>query len=381
MNVTAFQVDSLSSLDARIMDTIKTSFTPSLAIIFSTVTHGFCELSQLLGRYDIGLIGGSTAGEFTNGEITEGNMAVMLLDIDKEQYHLHFEDATALTSKQSGKNIARFGLSHFSRPAYITLMTFAVNGDDMIEGIYEASAQEPTIFGGTCSDATLALSTKVFVGDKISENAVATLVVDSDKIEVNGLAVSGWEPVGTQHVITKAKGNIIYTINGEPALDYCQQFFGSHYDLKEEKDTISLSNAQYPFQLEREGNRTMRAPVGSNLKERSLIMAGSVRDGDVFHFSMASGFDMVDRNLERFAHFKSRTSNADALLMFSCKARHLSLGPAIQDEIRGVYELWEKPCTGLFTYAEISKHADGKTNYSNETCSLVTLGTIKSANE
>ncbi len=376
MNVAAFQVNSSTSLEARILNTIKTNFSPSLAIVFSTETNNFKELSQLFDKYDIDFIGGSTAGEFVNGHVTKNSMAVMLLGIDKDNYRIHFQDCDKMTSQQAGTAIADFGLSHFSRPAYITLMTFSVDGEGMIEGIYGASLHEPTIFGGTCSDATLALSTQVFSGSRISENAIVTLIIDTQKIEVDGLAVSGWEPVGTPHVITKAKGNVVYTINDEPALDYCQRFFGNYYHINEEKGSISLANAQYPFQLERSGNRVMRAPVGSNAHDRSLLMAGRVREGDIFHFSMASGFELVDRNIAHFSNFKTKVNDADALLMFSCKARHFSLGPAIDDEVRGVYELWKKPCTGLFTYAEIGKNTEGKTSYGNETCSLVTLRTM-----
>lgn len=376
MNVAAFQVNSSTSLEAHILNTIKTSFSPSLAIVFSTETGHFKELSQLFGRYGIDFIGGSTAGEFVNGHIAGNNMAVMLLDIDKDSYRIHFQDCSETVSRQAGTAIAGFGLSHFSHPAYITLMTFSVDGEDMIEGIYGASLHEPTIFGGTCSDATLTLSTQVFSGSEISENAIVTLIIDTQKIEVDGLAVSGWEPIGTRHIITKAKGNVVYTINNEPALDYCQRLFGSYHHINEEKGSISLANAQYPFQLERSGTSVMRAPVGSNTDDRSLLMAGRVKEGDVFHFSMASGFELVDRNIAHFSDFKTKVNDADALLMFSCKARHFSLGPAIHDEIRGVYELWKKPCTGLFTYAEIGKNTDGKTSYGNETCSLVTLRTM-----
>lgn len=375
MNVAAFQVNSSKNLEAHITNTIKTSFSPSLAIVFSTVTSNFEELSQLFGSYGIDFIGGSTAGEFVNGHVTKNSMAVMLLDIDKDSYRIHYQDYKE-TAQQAGMAIANFGLSHFSHPAYITLMTFSVDGEGMIEGIYGASLHEPTIFGGTCSDATLALSTQVFSGNRISENAIVTLVIDTQKIEVDGLAVSGWEPVGSTHTITKAKGNVVYTINDEPALDYCQRFFGSYHHINEEKGSISLANAQYPFQLERSGNRVMRAPVGSNVHDRSLLMAGTVKEGDTFHFSMASDFGLVDRNIAHFSNFKTRVNDADALLMFSCKARHFSLGPAIHDEVRGVYELWKKPCTGLFTYAEIGKNTDGKISYGNETCSLVTLRTM-----
>ena len=45
-----------------------------------------------------------------------------------------------------------------------------------------------------------------------------------DKIEIKGLATSGWKPLGTYHTVTKAEGNVIHTINNVPALDFFIRF-------------------------------------------------------------------------------------------------------------------------------------------------------------
>jgi len=70
---------------------------------------------------------------------------------------------------------------------------------------------------------------------------------------------------------------------------------------------------------------------------------------------------------------KNELPQADALIMFSCKARHLSLGPMISDEIDQVKNVWDAPLAGFFSYGEMGKSTKGKHEFHNNTCSLVAL--------
>jgi hypothetical protein len=63
----------------------------------------------------------------------------------------------------------------------------------------------------------------------------------------------------------------------------------------------------------------------------------------------------------------------EAMIMFSCKARHLSLGPIVGDEIQQVKDVWGTPMVGFFSYGEMGKASKGKHEFHNNTCSLVVL--------
>ena len=45
--------------------------------------------------------------------------------------------------------------------------------------------------------------------------------------------------------------------------------------------------------------------------------------------------------------------DADAVILFSCAGRILSLGPLMSKEIEGIYKVWNAPMAGFFCNGEI----------------------------
>jgi hypothetical protein len=137
-----------------------------------------------------------------------------------------------------------------------------------------------------------------------------------------------------------------------------------------------LGAAQYAIQMVRQGNYVSRTALNVNEKEGSIMMAGPVVEGDLFRFSIAPGFEVIDQTIEGFKEYATQFPDADAVLMFSCVARHISLGPLMEDEVEGIYNVWKKPMVGFFTYGEVGQRINGATHYYNETCSIVLLKEI-----
>ena len=50
---------------------------------------------------------------------------------------------------------------------------------------------------------------------------------------------------------------------------------------------------------------------------------------------------------------------ADAVIIFSCAGRILSLGPLMTQEIEGVKNVWNAPMVGFFTNAELGRATNG----------------------
>ena len=75
---------------------------------------------------------------------------------------------------------------------------------------------------------------------------------------------------------------------------------------------------------------------------------------------MPPGFDIVEHALEQVTEFKSQASDADAIVLFSCAARHMVLGPMVEEEITGIRKLWNVPMIGFFTFAEIGPLPQGQ---------------------
>jgi hypothetical protein len=212
-----------------------------------------------------------------------------------------------------------------------------------------------------------------FTNKKIADDCVTVLVLDNDKVEVEGLALCGWQPIGIEHTITKSENNIIYQINNKPALSVVKSYFGDLIKNLVGVNDVSLGSAQYPLQIIRDDSYVLRSTMHGNEEEGSIVMTGAVKEGEKFRFSIAPGFEIIDDTIEGFQKFAKQKPDTDAILMFSCMARLMSLGPMIEDEVEGIYDIWKKPMIGFFTYGEVGQHKDQISQYYNETCSLVLL--------
>jgi len=202
------------------------------------------------------------------------------------------------------------------------------------------------------------------------------LVLNEDKIELQGMAISGWKPVGVYRTITKSKGNLLYTIDDKPALEMYLRFLGE--DRSSADDQVSFFDSigiHYPFQVERENRAPMMCgPLGYNKEEGALICESEIAQGSRFRFSTPPDFDIVETIIEKANELKIEThSEADALLIFSCAGRLSALGPMAHQEDEGLQNVWKVPSIGFYTYGEFGKGINGKHEFHSTTNSWVVL--------
>lgn len=376
MKAKTIKGNSLAEISQALETALSDGFKPTLAIIFLSIKQDRVAICKLLEQKDISIFGATTAGEFIDGEIGEESIVIMLLDIKKEYFQcVHFEtgDGNILdVARKTGE----LGLNTFKNPAFIIASGgISTDGEMIIKGIEEAVGPEVTIFGGMAGDDFTMTGTYAFTNGHYNITGIVALILDEDKISIAGLATSGWQPVGTVRTITKSVGNTVYTIDDEPALDVVIKYMGVNKNIDEWKEVIVNVGSEFPMQIQREGTEpVIRAPLFANKNDRSLVCAGSVPQGSKIRFSLAPDFNVIEKVVEECETVKkNELPKADALIMFSCKARHLSLGPMVSDEIDQVKNVWDAPLAGFFSYGEMGKSTKGKHEFHNNTCSLVAL--------
>jgi hypothetical protein len=216
----------------------------------------------------------------------------------------------------------------------------------------------------------------VFANDKETDFGVAALVLDGDKINLKGMAVTGWKPLGLKRTVTKSKGNLLYEIDGKPALELYLKYLGKEDKLAENNYNIFEELAiEYPFIVERDINETvLKSPMKIDSKERALVMDIPMPEGSKFWFTNPPEFDIVEEVIEKADQLKQDTNeDADALLIFSCAGRPPILGPMVTDENEGLAQVWQTPMAGFFTYGEFGRVLNGNQNFHSGACCWVTL--------
>lgn len=364
--------ESIADIKSKFAKVTADGFNPSLAIVFCSITQNRQELVDFFTANNVDVFGSTTAGEIIDSEVMEKSTVVMLLNINKEHYKI-FAEASADTYKVSN-DLALFAKASFANPAVVVISSgLTIDAEQIIKGFQDAGKDIP-LYGGLAGDDLTMKASYVFTNSQETSTGLIGLVLDGDKINVKGLATSGWDNIGIEKTITKSAGNIVYTIDDEPAVDVFVRYFQFTESVDNTAEIIAQNFAQYPLQLKKEnGNTVLRAPLMVDIESRALIFAGGIPQGSKVKFSVQPGFDLIEKTTERVSTLKPSIPNADALIMFSCKARHMALGPMTGDEAGMIRSLWNKPLIGFFTYGEIGTAKDSVCDFHNETCSMVIL--------
>ena len=362
MKPTVFSVASVEEIEPYLQRVCQEGLAPTLAIVFSSVAHPMDEVKAAFARSDLEVFGASTDGEIVNDEIHEGSIAVMLLDMGRDAYGLSLFDGEGKSSMQVGQDVAEWARTVYDNPALMVMSAgLHADGEQIVNGITDTMGREVPLFGclSGFSSGIPTVETFVFSASQVLSNGVVALVFDRNVIELQGIAASGWKGIGTPKTITKAEGNMVYRIDDEPALDIYNKYLNIG-------DDPTLAR-EYPLLLIRDdGSFVMRAVMLVN-EDKSITYGGSVPEGAKVRFSMSPGPEIIEHAVEQMAEFNQKIPRADAIVLFSCAARYVALGPMVEDEISRVRKLWNVPLAGFFTFGEIGPGLEGRCDFHNNT--------------
>ena len=352
----------------------KESVVPTIGMVFCSARHSVDRIRAIFGEHQIDLIGCTTAGEIVDDHLYEDSIAVLLMDLTPSSYLIKTAEHQVDDVYQAAYSLGETAKRQFENPALLILSGgITVNAEMIIGGLQDGAGKNLPIYGGLAGDDLALKSTIAFSHDEASDNCLAMLAIDTDKVLLKGLAISGWKPVGGINTITQAEGNVIYGINGEPAYDVFIRYFGFS-ESGDKVDQLVTIQTNYPLQLLRkEGYAVLRSPILVDEESRSITLAAGVEEGEQFCFSNSPGFEVIEETVNEFGLLRKDFPEADALILFSCKGRHGAFGPMLEDEVRGIHEQWGKPMIGLLTYGEFGDNGKGSCEFHNETCSLVIL--------
>ena len=366
-----------SEIQKALDESISEDFRPTLAIILVSNVEDAEPIRSIFGKQGIAIFGVTAPHNFTEQGITEGHIMVMLLDIKPDHFKIVLNDYEGSSAYEAGYNAGISGKNAFANPGFIiSPLDFRVSNDELIRGLTDAAGRDIMIAGGGCGDPA-DFSGVVFTNDASSIGGLLALILDQDKVAISGLAVSGWKPVGTTKTITKSEGSWVFTIDNEPAMKVIQRYLG---------DEMLISNSQatglppspdlgYPLQFERaSGNAIAKPALFSNPADQSIMIAGGVKEGDRFRFSLPPDFDVIDKVIESTRIIKEKEMpESDVLMVFSCVGRLGTFGPLISTEIEGLASTWGKPMIGYFSLGEFGKLDEGRCELQGTTVSWVAL--------
>ncbi len=382
MKSKSIQGKSTEDIKQSLQNSLADGFTPTIAIVFISVKQDRKAICELLNSKNIEVFGATSCGEFINGQQSEGEIAILLLDLAKEHYAILFESMEDGNLDKAVAKLAKKALKTFTKPSLIVCGP-GINqqgehfeGEKLVKSLEKQLGEDKIFFGGMAGDDWGLKETFVFTHKEESNFGIVALVLNEDKISLKGMAITGWKPMGITRTVTKSKGKFLYEIDNKSAVELYLKYMGKADKIAEKDFKIFEElSIEYPFIIERDTNETgLRTPMSIDRIENALVIDSPMPEGLKFWFTNPPEFDIVEEVIEKAIQLKKDSSEeADALLIFSCAGRQPILGPLVTDENEGLAKTWNTPMAGFFTYGEFGRVLNGRQNHHGGACCWVTL--------
>lgn len=367
---------SPEEIKSALKQSMTDGFSPTLAIAFVSIKQDRHAICEILDDAGLAIFGATTNGGFMDDQVVLGEAAIMLLDMNPAYFQIYFEEYPQKNYREVAAGIANKALMLFSNPAFLMAGShMETDAEQLLFGFEDVIGKQVNIYGGMAGDDFSFTNQFVFTNTEESKRGIIVLAIDENKIKIKGRATCGWKAVGTQRTVTKSEGNHVFTVDDVPVLDLTAKYGGLE-NITPENGGFSIEvAAQFPLQLQREtGDPVMRPGLLVDWSDHSFYCSGSVPQGSKVRFSLPPDFDVIDKVIKACEDLKAtEMQEADALVIFSCAGRFITLGPLIGDEIEGMRNVWDVPMVGMFSNAELARATGGNLEMHNLTTCCVVL--------
>jgi len=377
MKAKSIKGNSPSEIQTALQQNMADGFRPTLGFVFISIKQDIDAVRQLLYDNHIQIFGATTGGEFIDGDIGAGTIAILLVDMDLSNFMILLEDYRDKDPEVLAGAMARKAKERFNNPSFIIsasieVVNSSVIGEPILRAIESVTGKDVVIWGGRAGDDFMFNETLVFTNVQTTTRGILLLVLNGDKILLKGQSASGLIPAGTIKTITSAKGDWMMEIDNQPATDMVLKYLGLKL-TQAEAETYNPGIIVFDL-LRDQGEPVLRSSGVFNWKDKSILIASGIKEGDKIRFTLPPDFEIVEevkRNAEKIK--EEKMPDADALLMFSCAGRLGQLGPLISNEIDGIRNVFNVPMAGFFAYGEFGRTDHGNNEFHNHTCCWVTL--------
>jgi hypothetical protein len=376
MKAKSIKGKSTEEIQSALQQSMVDGFQPTLAIAFVSVHQNRNVICDILENAGVAIFGATSNGGFIDDEVEMGTAAIMLLDINPSYFKIYFEEYPEKNYREVAATIAKKALIDFQKPSFLMAGShMETDAEQLLYGFQDIIGNEVNIYGGMAGDDFSFTNQFVFTNGIESKRGIVALAIDENKIKIKGRAICGWKAVGTERTVTKSEGNHVYTVDDIPVLDLTAKYGGLE-NISPDNGSFSIEiAAQFPLQLQRpSGDPVMRPGLQVDWTDHSFYCSGSVPQGSKVRFSLPPDFDVIEKVIHGCEDLKAtEMEEADALIIFSCAGRFVTLGPLIGEEIEGMRKVWDVPMVGMFSNAELARANGGNLEMHNLTTCCVVL--------
>lgn len=322
----------------------------------SRLEAGAPAVAALRRRFPDAVCSGcSTAGEICGNAIGDDSVCAVAVTFDGTRVRgvavdVGTPDGSRAAARDLASQLAAPDLKH----VLVLSDGLRVNGTLLVAGFREGLPEAVAVSGGLAGDGTRFGRTLVGLNDRVQGGMVVAVGLYGERIRSACCSAGGWEAFGPRRRITRARGNVLYELDGQPALDLYKHYLGDR------AAGLPATGLLFPLELlahAADSRGLVRTILAVDEAQHSLTFAGDMPE-EAYARLMRTRHDGLLLGAESAARGVAPAGDdarAELAVLVSCVGRRLVLGTRAEEEVEAVTRVLAArgPALGFYSYGEI----------------------------
>lgn len=301
------------------------------------------------------VFGCSSSGEILGNKLSEQSFSITSIKfakakIKKQCFHIKDASESTIAGETIAKELSGDDLKHI----LILSEGINVNGSRLVEGFNKVIDKTVHVSGGLAGDnAQFDITYVADMENNFVSNCVSAIGFYGD-ITTETSSFGGWDSFGIDRTVTKSKENVVFEIDGNPALDLYKSYLG------DKAAELPASAFYFPIEMRdsEHSEPVVRTILGINEDENSITFAGNVSEGSFVRLMKTNVNRVIDGASKSADILKENSkTNPELVILITCVGRKIVLKQLAQDEVEAVTDNFsnEVSFAGFYSNGEISK--------------------------
>ncbi len=300
----------------------------TLALVFGAAAQlddpaPIAQLRELLPATRI--VGASGAGAVSSMDVLDAAATMALVRFEHTDMDVVCQDVpTVDDSRASGRDIARRLVAREGLTAvYVLADGLLVNGPELVQGLNEVLPRGVSLAGGMAGDTVAFERTWTVVDGAPRQRHVTAVGFYGTRLQMQRGCRGGSVGFGPRRLVTRSAGNVVYELDGAPALQLYKDFLGDH------ASTLPGSASHFPLSVFRtpQSEAVIRFVLGIDEAAQSITVAGDIPQGAHVQLSRANRDDLLEGAIQAASDATAGLESGPVLnLVVSCIGRRIVLG-------------------------------------------------------
>ncbi len=336
--------------------------------------------TDLVARFpDARIVGCSTGGQIGRDDVTDAGVKAVAISFASTR--IKVASNSVIACSDSFVCGAKLGLELASPDlagVFVLSDALMVNGSRLAAGLSSAVGRGVAVSGGLAGDGAQFGETWVAADAIPAKGVIVAVGFYGEDIRFGHGSAGGWNVFGPRRRITRSIDNVLFELDGQPALDLYERYLGP-----EEAALLPGSALLFPLSIrdpDAPDRDVVRTVLAVDQQARTMTFAGDVPQGWSAQL-MRGQFDQLSEASMQAARQASAAqtdaANGDCLaILVSCIGRRLLLGQRIADEVDAAVQGLASGTglLGFYSYGEIAPHAvSGVPQLHNQTMTVTTI--------